>query len=685
MPAYTTQDIRNIALVGQSGAGKTTLVEALLYHAGVIQNQGSIERGDTVCDFDPQEKRYEHSLDAALAHLQIENTHVNLLDTPGLIDFFGRAFGVLQAAETTAVVINAETGIEPATLAMMEHAKSDDLCRAIIINKIDADNIDLEGLLKRVRETFGDVCLPLNLPAAEKGKVVDCFFTPDGDPTAFSSVAEAHTNIVDQVVEMDEQLMELYLEQGEELKSAQLHDPFEAALRDGHLIPVCFVSAKSGAGIKQLLKIITRLLPDPTEGNPPHFLKGEAPKAKPVEVLPDPDRHVVAHVFKVSNDPFRGKLGMFRVYQGTITPNTQLFIGDSRKPFKPSHLYRIQGNGQTEMAQAIPGDICAVARVDEIFRDAVLHDSHDEDNFHLQPEQFPMPLFGLAVIPQKRGDEQKLSDALLKIASEDPCLTIEHDTQANEMVIRGMGELHLRVILEQLSERYNVAVETRPPSIPYRETISASAEGHHRHKKQTGGAGQFGEVSLRVAPLPRGEGFVFVDEVKCGVIPGQFIPAVEKGVRLALEEGFIAGYPIQDLQVTVYEGKYHAVDSKEIAFVMAGKKAFHDALEKARPIVLEPVVNISITASGDAMGDITADLSVKRGRIHNTEMTPDGRMVIHGQAPLAELESYSTKLKSMTGGEGTYEISFSHYDPVPENIQRSLAEKHQLRVHHQDE
>lgn len=685
MPAYTTQDIRNIALVGQSGAGKTTLVEALLYHAGVIQNQGSIERGDTVCDFDPQEKRYEHSLDAALAHLQLENTHINLLDTPGLIDFFGRAFGVLQAAETTAVVVNAETGIEPATLAMMEHAKNDGLCRIIIINKIDADHLNLEGLLNRIRETFGDVCLPLNLPAAEQGKVVDCFFTPDGDQTAFSSVAEAHTNIVDQVVEMDEQLMELYLEQGEELKSDQLHDPFEAALREGHLIPVCFVSAKSGAGIKQLLKIITRLLPDPTEGNPPHFLKGEPPKTQPAKVTPDPDKHVIAHVFKVSNDPFRGKLGMFRVYQGTVTNNTQLFIGDSRKPFKPSHLYRIQGNNQTEMAQAIPGDICAVSRVDEVFRDAVLHDSHDEDNFHLQPEQFPMPLFGLAVVPTKRGDEQKLSDALLKIASEDPCLEIEHDAQANETVIRGMGELHLRVVLEQLNERYNVSVETHPPSIPYRETIGASAEGHHRHKKQTGGAGQFGEVSLRVAPLARGEGFVFVDEVKGGVIPGQFIPAVEKGVRLALEEGFIAGYPIQDLQVTVYDGKYHAVDSKEIAFVTAGKKAFHDALEKARPMVLEPVVNISITASGDAMGDITADLTVKRGRIHNTEMTPDGRMLISGQAPLAELDSYSTKLKSMTGGEGTYEISFSHYDPVPDNVQRNLAEKHQQRVHHQEE
>ncbi|MCW8908293.1 MAG: elongation factor G [Sedimenticola sp.] len=685
MPAYTTHDIRNIALVGQSGAGKTTLIEALLYHAGVIQNQGSIERGDTVCDFDPQEKQYQHSLDSAVAHLEKDGVRVNLLDTPGLNDFFGRAFGVLQAAETTAVVINAEAGIEPATLAMMEHAREDGLCRAIIVNKIDSDNLDLDGLLTSIRETFGDVCLPLNLPAADTGKVVDCFFTPDGEATAFSSVAEAHTNIVDQVVEMDEQLMELYLEQGQELKPEQLHDPFEAALRDGHLVPVCFVSARTGHGLKQLLRIMTQLLPDPTEGNPPNFLKGDTENARPVEVLPDPERHIVAHVFKVSNDPFRGKLAFLRLYQGTLTNSSQLFVGDSRKPFRVSHLFSIQGGEQSEIGQAIPGDICALARVDELFRDAVLHDSHDEDNYHLQPEAFPMPLFGLALTPNKRGDEQKLSDALVKIASEDPCLAIEHDSQANETVIRGMGELHLRVVLEQLEQRYNVHVETRPPSIPYRETISAAAEGHHRHKKQTGGAGQFGEVMLRIAPLPRGEGFRFNDEVKGGVIPGQFIPAVEKGVRQALEEGYIAGYPIQDLQVTVYDGKFHSVDSKEIAFVTAGKKAFHDALDKARPIVLEPVVNISITASGETIGDITADLSTKRGRINNTEMTADGRMVISGQAPLAELDSYTTRLKSMTGGEGTYEITFSHYEPVPDAVQKSLAERHQQRIHHQEE
>jgi elongation factor G len=507
--------------------------------------------------------------------------------------------------------------------------------------------------------------------------VVDCFFRLDGDETSFSSVPEAHTNIIDQVVEVDEALMEIYLEQGQELEPEQLHDPFEKALREGHLVPVCFVSAETGMGVDQLLEVIVKLMPDPTEGNPPHFLKGEGEEAVPVEVTPDPDQHAIAHVFKIVNDPFRGRLGIFRIHQGTITTNSQLFIGDARKPFKVNHLLRLQGKEQSEVAQGIPGDICAVARIDELFHDAVLHDSHEEDHFHLQPESFPMPLFGLALIPKSRSDDQKLPDALSKLASEDPCLVVEHDGQANETVIRGLGDLHLRIILEQLAERFNVQVDTRPPTIPYRETVSAPAEGHYRHKKQTGGAGQFGEVFLRVEPMPRGEGFSFVDEVKGGVIPGALIPAVEKGVLQALEEGFIAGFPVQDVKVTVYDGKHHPVDSKEVAFVAAGKKAFHDALDKARPIILEPMVSIRIVVQGDAMGDITADLSTRRGRVSSTEAGTGGRMIIEGIVPLAELEDYSSRLKSMTGGEGSYEIVFSHYDPVPHDIQQRLVQAHQ--------
>ncbi|MCP3870357.1 MAG: elongation factor G [Gammaproteobacteria bacterium] len=675
MSAYTTHDIRNIALVGQSGAGKTTLTEALLYRTGAIQSQGSIERGDTVCDFEPQEKKYQHSLSSAMASIDRDGKHINLIDTPGLNDFFGLAFGVLQAVETAAVVINAEAGVEPAAHTMMQHAKDDERCRMIIVNKIDSPQAKIEELVEEIREQFGNECLPLNLPAASGEKIIDCFFNPEGEETLFSSVADAHTTIIDQVVEMDEALMEVYLEQGEELDPAQLHDPFEKALREGHLVPICFVSASTGAGIDELLKVMVQLMPDPSEGNPPHFLKCEGENPVPIEITCDSEKHAVAHVFKITNDPFRGKLGVFRIHQGTITPNSQLYIGEARKPFKVSHLLQLQGKEHLDIPKGIPGDICAVARVEEVFRDAVLHDSHDEDNIHLEPESFPMPLFGQALIPKNRSDDQKLSDALRKLESEDPCLKVEHDSQANETVIRGLGDLHLRVTLEQLEERYNVHVDTRPPSIPYRETISLPAEGHHRHKKQTGGAGQFGEVYLRIEPLPRGEGFKFVDEIKGGVIPGSLVPAVEKGVQHSLVEGYVAGYPIQDVKVTVYDGKYHPVDSKEIAFVTAGRKAFEAALDKARAVLLEPMVDIQVTVQGDSMGDIAADLSTRRGRVSGTEAGPGGRIIIGGMVPLAELDDYSSKLKSMTGGEGSYEIQFSHYDPVPGNVQQDMSRK----------
>ncbi len=679
MSTYTSADIRNIALVGHANTGKTTLTEALLQAAGTINTPGSVEKGSTVSDFDPQEKKHQHSLDTAVCHLDHQGTHVNLLDTPGYPDFMGRSISVLPAVETVGVVINAQTGVEMVTQRMMEAAQTDGLCRFIIVNKIDAEDINLGVLTDRLRETFGAECLPINLPTSGGESVVDCFFNPSGGDTAFSSVEEAHSRIIDQVVEVDEKLMEIYLEQGEELSAEQLHDPFEKALREGHLIPICFVSAHTGAGVPELLDLFARLMPNPMEGNPPPFLKGEGEDAKPIEVVPDPDKHVVAHVFKVGIDPFVGRIGLFRIHQGTVTPNTQLFIGHGRKPFKVNHLLRVQGKDHSEMNQGVPGDICAVTKVDEIRFDAVLHDSHDEDHHHLQSLHCPPPLFGLAIEPARRGDEQKLSDALHKLGAEDPCIHVEHNAAANETVLRGMGDLHLRVVLERMEEQHHVSVATHPPTIPYRETISAPAEGHHRHKKQTGGAGQFGEVYLRVAPLERGEGFQFVNAVVGGVIPSQFIPAVEKGVRQVLVSGAVAGYPLQDLKVTVYDGKYHAVDSKEVAFVAAGKKALLDAIEKARPIVLEPIVNIQITVPGDAIGNITGDLFGKRGRVSGTDTLANGQALISAQVPLAELEGYQSTIKSLTGGEGTYNLEFSHYEAVPGNVQQELAKAHRPR------
>lgn len=673
MASYTTEDIRNIALVGQGSAGKTTLVEALLHESGAIPAMGSIERGTTICDFDPQEKTHQHSIDSALASMDYHGGHVNLLDTPGYPDFMGKALAVLEAVETCAVVVNAQNGIEMVTQKMMQVARKRGLERLLIINRIDADNINLEALLNELRETFGNECLPLNLPAEGGKQVIDCFFQPSGATTDFSSVEEAHTQILDQVIELDEALMEVYLEQGQEISPEQLHDPFEQSLREGHLIPVCFVSALTGAGVPELLEIFSRLMPTPIEGNPPQFLKGEGEKAELIEISPEADAHALAHVFKVSIDPFVGKMGIFRIHQGTINKDTQLFIGDGRKPFKVGHLLKLQGKETKETDRGIPGDICAVAKVDEIEFESILHDSHEEDHFHIKPMDFPAPMYGLAIETRSRGDEQKISDALKKLQMEDPSFSVDHNSSTNETVIRGLGEYHLRMILEKLKEVYHVEVDTHPPKIEYKETITRAAEGHHRHKKQSGGAGQFGEVYLKIEPLERGAGFEFVDEIVGGVIPRQFIPAVEKGIHQAMQEGAIAGYSLNDIRVRVYDGKHHAVDSKEVAFVAAGKKAFLDAVNKAKPVVLEPVVEITILLPGETMGDITADLSGKRGRINDTRAMSGGMTRIQGQVPLSELTHYQTELKSITGGVGSYSIAFSHYDPVPAKTQQELT------------
>ena len=515
------------------------------------------------------------------------------------------------------------------------------------------------------------------MPAHGRKDVVDCFFNPDGD-SDFSSVKAAHNAIIDQVVEVDEELMNLYLEQGSELTPEQLHGPFEKALREGHLIPVCFASARTGAGVMEFLDILARLAPNATEGNPPPFLKSEDPNGEEFHADPDPKKHVLAHVFKIIMDPYVGKVSVFRVHQGTISKDTQLYIGEGKRAFKTGHLFQLQGKEYVEVDSLVPGDLGAVTKVDEIDFNAVLHDSHDEDHIRLRSLEFPTPMHSIAVETKKKGDEQRLFEVLHKLEMEDPCVWIERHPTTHETVMRGLGDLHMRVKLEKMQQQYKMEVAVKPPKIPYRETITGRAEGHCRHKKQTGGAGQFGEVFLKIEPLSRGSGFEFVDQVKGGVIPTVFIPAVEKGVRQALDHGVVAGYPVEDLKVIVYDGKYHAVDSKEIAFVTAGRKAVIDAILKARPILLEPIVNIEITAPDRFVGDLTADLSGKRGQVTGTESTGGDLMSIKGLVPLSEVSSYQSRLRSVTGGQGAYTIEFSHYAAVPPQTQQELASQFKL-------
>lgn len=681
MPAYSTKDIRNIALVGHAGCGKTTLAEALLHAAGAINTAGTVEKGDTVSDFTDEERRHGHSLFSSIVHLDYRDTHINLIDTPGMADFIGQAMTATPAVETVAVVINAAAGIEPVTRQMMEHAQQRKLCRMIIVNRIDTPEVDLEALVGEIQEAFGSACIPIDLPARDREHVVDVFEQSEGE-AAFGSVEAAHTAVVDQVVEVDEDLMQTYLEQGD-VDPGQLHAPFEKAMREGHLVPIVFVSARphqhpqQPIGVKELLDIFVKLAPSPLEGNPRPFIRA-ADAEQEIHADPDPQKRVLAHVFAVRHDPFVGKLCAVRVHQGTVTPQTQLFVGDvehgeRRKPFKVGHLFKLQGKDHVEVDAAIPGDIVALVKVEEVRRDAVLHEAHEEDQIRLRPLSLPDPMQGLAVMAKKRGDEQKIADALHKLMDEDPSFKVMRNSTTHETVIQGMGDLHLRVILEKLSGRYHVEVDTRPPEVPYRETITAQAEGHHRHKKQTGGAGQFGEVYLRVEPLERGGGFEFVNDTFGGTIPAQFIPAVEKGVRQAIEQGVLAGYPVQDLRVSVYDGKHHPVDSKEVAFTAAGRRAFVDAFGKAKPVLLEPMADLEVTVASQHMGDIAGDLAGRRGRIIGSDIGQADHAVIRATAPLSEVMSYQSQLKSMTGGQGSFTMRMSHYEPVPAHLQQRIV------------
>jgi elongation factor G len=674
MASYTTKDIRNIALTGAPSAGKTTLVEGMLHTAGVIGHIGTVEQGNTVCDFDDLEKEYMHGTDSAVVHFDHAGAHVNVIDTPGSPGFYGKAVAAIPAVEMQIIMIDAGAGIDTMTRKLVTLGRERNLPQAIIINKIDHGD-DLSGLLEHVQNSFGSVCRPVNLPAKEGTAVIDCFKNASGE-CDLGDVADFHTGIVDQVVEVDDALMETYLEQGE-VSPEQLHGPFEAALRQGHLVPVMFMSAKSGIGVKEFMDFIAELCPNPLEGNPRTFIINEGDEQEEWHATEDND-HPVAHVFKVSSDPYVGKLCVFRVHQGEINSSVQPRVGGSRKGVRLSHVFKLQGKDHVETKTVITGDIGAVAKVDEIHFGSVMHDGSISSQMRIKPLPMPKPMYGLAIDAANRNAETKLGEALAKMQSEDPTLEIDRVAATGDLVMRGLGDIHLRVKLRILKDRYGVDVETRTPKVAYKETITAKADGHHRHKKQSGGSGQFGEVYLRVEPSNGEEaeiapdGFVFVDDTFGGSVPKQFLPAIEKGVKTVMKEGAIAGYPMYNIKVIVYDGKHHAVDSKEVAFVAAGRKAFIDAVKKAKPVLLEPFVKLHITIPNDMIGDVSSDISGRRGRILGTDMLLGNQSILEAEAPLAEVMSYSNQLKSITGGAGSYEMEYSHDERTPPNVQAEV-------------
>lgn len=674
MPATCPADIRNIVLVGQGGSGKTTLVERLLLATGAIKRMGTVEEGNTVSDWTDLEKEHGFSLQPSVMHFDHEGHTINVVDTPGVLDLLGHAIACLPAAGTAAVVIDAGKGVETATRRMMQIAADRNLPRMIIINKIDEQHADLPGVVEQIRECFGSVCLPINLPTGGGTGVVQVFEDGASGETDFSSIEQAHTQIVEQVVEVDDELMEAYLEHGAEgLDKAKVHEAFEQALREGHLVPICFVSAKSGSGVEDLLHIISSLCPSPEEGNPRTFLRGT--DAEPFQPAPDPKGPILTHVFKIASDPFVGKLGIFRVHQGTIASKDEVFLGASRKPIRFGNIFKLQGKEHVEVPKLIAGDIGAVAKVEDLAFDQVIHAEAVEGGVSLKPLPLPKPLYGLAIELTNRADETKFGGAIQKIMAEDPCFVMERIEATHQTVIKGLGELHLRIILEKLKKQYGIELDTSPPKVAYKETIVAKAEGHHRHKKQSGGSGEFGEVYLRMEPLPldSDEDFEFASAVVGGSVPKQFFPAIEKGVRQMLAEGALAGYPITHVKVEVFDGKYHPVDSKEVAFIKAGRGAFKDAMLKARPVLLEPIVMLEVTAPSQYMGDLTGDLSTKRGRVQDTDMLGSDMCLIRALVPLGELQNYSTELKSITAGSGSFTMDFSHDEQTPPHVQQEVV------------
>lgn len=674
MSARNAADLRNIALVGVTGGGKTTLSERLLFATGTIGRMGSVEKGDTVSDWTAEEKSHQHSLRPSVMHFEHEGHLVNLIDTPGLVDFVGHSIAAFPAAGTIAVVIDVHKGVETTTRRLMQVAADRNLPRMIIINKIEDAQTDLEALTGQIRDRLGSVCVPINLPAAGRESVVNVFDShDDAAETEFSSVSAAHTAIVEQVVEVDEDLMAEYLEKGDAdaLDKGKVHEAFEQALREGHLIPICYTSAKSGAGIDQLLHVFASLLPSPLEGNPRTFVTEDGTE---MQAEPEADKPLIAHVFSIASDPFVGKLGYFKVHQGVIKSKTEVHVDDEKKGVRISHVLKAQGKDTAEVDELGPGEIGVIAKIDEIGFDSVLHVGHDLDGLRLRPLPLPKPMYGVAVELKNHKDEAKFGPACAKLQAEDPCFKVERVAATKQTVMRGLGELHLRVVLEKLKDAFGIDVSTEPPKVAYKETIAGKAEGHHRHKKQTGGAGQFGEVYLRVEPLPQDHetGFEFVNATVGGSVPRQFMPAIEKGVRSVLADGAVAGYPMNGVKVEVYDGKFHPVDSKEVAFITAGKRAFIEAVRKARPTLLEPFVNLEITIPNEYMGDVTGDLSTKRGRVLDTDMESADVCVIRATAPLGELQNYSNELKSMTGGSGGYVMDYSHDEQTPPHVQQEV-------------
>ena len=681
MKVYPSEKIRNVALVGHSGSGKTTLAEALLYRAGAIDRLGSVEAGTTVMDFDPEEHAKGMSLSLAIAPFEWRGHKINLIDTPGYPDFVGDVHAALRVADLAVFVVDAVEGIQVQTEYAWEVARDLGVPRMIFVNKLDKERASFDRVLDELRDRFGQGVAPIELPVGEQAAfhgVADLFrdtaYVYDSGRAEEVPIPEelaereheVHDNLVEGIVVADDELLERYLE-GDTPSVEELERVMARGIAEAKVFPVVCGSATGPIAVDRLADFVVELGPSPLDRGPTIAYAGD----EPVEIEPNPEGPPLAFVFKTFADPYVGQISVFKVVSGTVKPETTLTNTRSGVDEKLTKIAAMVGK-ETELVDAAPaGDLAAAAKLNDTKTGDTLAPKNQP--VKLPPIERPEPVLAYAIKAKSQADEDKLANALRRILDEDPALVVERDDETRQTLLKGMGDTHLTITLEKLRRKFGVDVEVEPARVPYRETITKRAEAEGKYKKQTGGHGQFGVAQIVIEPLPRGEGFEFIDEIKGGAIPRQFIPAVEKGIVETMADGAVVGFPVVDVRVRLVDGKYHSVDSSEMSFKMAGRLAFKAAMEQAAPIVLEPISRIEIVVPSEYQGDVMGDLSARRGQVQGTQAVAGGKQKITALVPTAELRTYAIDLRSITQGWGRFSAEFDHYQELPAHLAEAVA------------
>jgi elongation factor G len=693
MSNFAIDRIRNVAVIAHGGAGKTSLVEAILFDTNMTDRLGSVESGNTVTDFEPEEIERKISISSAPAFCEWKGHRINIIDTPGYINFIEDTRGCLGVVDGTIVIVSALSGVKAETQKIWQFACEYELPRVVFVNKMDRENANFERAIGEIESSYDSEAIPLTIPMGSgesfRGVIdimrmkaitfVDGKASESDIPDEFMAAVEQYRKkLVEKIAEADDALLERYLEGGE-LTDEEIKNGVREGSITRRFIPVVCGSALKNMGVQQLLDTVLLCLPSPQERANVRPIKGKDPRSgDEIQRRPSEDEPLSAWIFKTISDPFAGKLSIFRVFSGVLKADSTVYNSTSDTKEKVGNLFYLLGKKQHPVQKVGPGEIAAVAKLKEARTGDTLTDAGNPILF--EPMKFSDPMISYAIEPKTRGDEEKVSAGLHKLLEEDPTLRFHRDDETKEMILSGMGQVHLEVTLQRLKRKFGAEVIMKTPKIPYRETIKATATAQGKYKKQSGGRGQYGDCWIKIEPLPRGSGFEFVDQIVGGVIPRQYIPAVEKGIVEAMQDGYLAGYPTVDLRATVYDGSYHSVDSSELAFKIAGSLAFKKAVEKAKPVLLEPIMKLEVIVPDESLGSVLGDLNVRRGRVQGVEPQAGGNQKIIAHVPMAEVLTYANQLNSLTSGRGIYTMEFSHYEEVPSHLaQKIIAQRQEAK------